>query len=124
MDKEIQGILRKHYVKDTSKWKLDPENIEQSFRKAWGREHGGYFSMRDAREFNPPKYMPYKTKTGYIYIPEIATGDRAFKKKYVKECNRLLLENDSEHLKLDFRDNYGGKPEVMLAGLLPLFNMS
>ena len=28
------------------------------------------------------------------------------------------------NIKLDFRNNGGGKPEVMIAGLLPLFNMS
>jgi C-terminal processing protease CtpA/Prc len=49
---------------------------------------------------------------------------RNFKKKYVSECNRLLLENDAARLTLDFRNNSGGKPEVMMAGLLPLLNMS
>jgi hypothetical protein len=70
-----------------AKWrKLDPDNIEQSFRALWGSEHGGYFSKRDARTFNPPEYLPYKTKAGYIHIPEIASNDAKFQKKI---CERM-----------------------------------
>ena len=36
--------------------------------------------------------------------------------------NELLLKNDTGIINLDFCNNYGGTPEVMIGGLLPIFN--
>jgi C-terminal processing protease CtpA/Prc len=123
---EIKKILKKYYILyDEKKWiKFNSDdNIKNDFYKIWKNEHGGYYTKNDIKDFNPPKYLPYY-KNDFINIPEIATNDIKFQKKYVKTLNDILLKNDKEHLNLDFRNNFGGKPEIMVAGLLPLFNMS
>ena len=123
---EIKKLLKKYYISyDDKKWKKfnNDDDIKNDFYKIWKNEHGGYYTKNDMKTFNPPKYLPYYN-IDFIYIPEIASNDIKFQKKYIKILNNILLDNDRKHIKLDFRNNGGGKPEVMIAGLLPLFNMS
>lgn len=128
MNKEIVNLLKKYYLHyDNTKWKEfsnnNTENIKEDFYKIWKKEHGGYYLKSEMSKFNPPKYLPY-CKNKFICIPEIAYNNIKFQEKYVKTLNKLLIDNDTKHIKLDFRNNYGGKPQVMIAGLLPLFNLS
>ena len=45
-----------------------------------------------------------------------------FIKNIFKTLNNLILTNKSDVINLDFSNNAGGKPQVMIAGLLPIFN--
>ena len=117
MNKEIKKLLKK--------WENfnNDNNIKEDFYKIWKNEHGGYYYKSELTTFNPPEILPHYNKP-YIIIPEVASNDIKFQQKYVDTLNKILLDNDQKHIKLDFRNNYGGKPQVMIAGLLPLFNMS
>lgn len=126
MNKEIKAILKKYYISyDDKKWKKfnNDNNIKHDFDKIWKDEHGGYYSKNEMETFTPPEYLPY-VNGDLICIPEIASNDIVFQNKYIQIMNKTLLDNDRFHIKLDFRNNGGGKPQVMIAGLLPLFNMS
>jgi hypothetical protein len=132
MNREIINLLRKHYVAfSESQWAkfaaakdLSPDETRAWFDRIWGREHGGYFSRQDFAEFHPPELLPTVVAPGHLHFPEVASNDPAFQQTYVDVGNRLLLENDTVHLTLDFRNNGGGKPQTMIAALLPLFNLS
>ena len=126
MNKEIKKLLKKYYILyNDKKWENfnNDNNIKQDFYKIWKNEHGGYYLKSDMTTFNPPEILPYYNKS-FIIIPDVASNDIKFQQKYVDTLNKILLDNDEKHIKLDFRNNYGGKPQVMIAGLLPLFNMS
>lgn len=118
---EILKILAEYYINyKPSLWKNFDGSYE-SFYKIWKNEHGGYYLKSEI--FNPPKKLP-KIINNILLIPEIASNDKKFQKEYINKCNKLLLQLDKDIIYLDFRNNYGGKPEIMIAGLLPLFNMS
>jgi hypothetical protein len=121
--KEIKKLLKKYYILyDSKQWEhLSINNIKESFNKYI--IHDGYYPKNDMIKFNPPKYLPYYNNNNII-IPEIASNDIKFQQKYVDTLNIILLDSDMNKIRLDFRNNYGGKPQVMIAGLLPLFNMS
>jgi len=128
MNKEIKKLLKKYYILyDEKKWEKfnNDDDIKNDFYKIWKNEHGGYYIKTDNDTFNPPEILPYYyNNKSFIVVPEVASNDVKFQQKYVDTLNKILLDNDEKHIKLDFRFNGGGKPQVMIAGLLPLFNMS
>jgi hypothetical protein len=117
------------------------EETYNLFITLWGNEHGGLYSSLDFALFPPhkeetnkelKKLMPYVEfieekfkdiyiKDKYIVITDTGPNSLKFKKMYVKTLNNLLL-NSGEEINLSFRNNGGGKSEVMIAGLLPIFN--
>lgn len=136
--REIVSLLKKYYVNyNVSKWKKfisSPKmSIENDFNKLWKNEHGGYISaellakLKSDKTFLPrrlpqgPLHLP-KMNRRRLIIPEIPSNDKSFQKKYVKLANKMLLAFDDDHLYIDLRNNGGGKPHVMIAALLPIFN--
>ncbi len=96
----------------------DEETFEV-FQKIWKREHGGLYNLTES--FTPPENLPF-SKNGKIVVTDTASNSKVFQNKYIKTLNELLLKNDTGIINLDFCNNYGGKPEVMIGGLLPIFN--
>lgn len=129
--KEINYLLSKYYINyDKNKWDKFVKGkklIEEDFNKLWKKEHGGYISKKLTKELQKdiglPKFIP-SIKDDIFILPAIPSNDKKFQKKYVKIANKLLLNNDREELIIDLGYNGGGKPEVMIAGLLPIFNIS
>ena len=125
MEKQIYKYLKKYYLSfDDKKFtsllscKTDEETFT-TFQKLWGKEHGGLFRLDEP--FNPPERLPY-LKDGQIMITDTGSNSKKFHKLYVKTLNDLLLTCTSGTLNLNFENNGGGKPQVMIAGLLPIFN--
>lgn len=136
INKEIKNILKNYYINyDKKKWEKfnNDKNIKEDFYKIFKNDHGGYYTKNELINIyknvinnnnnNIPEILPYY-KNGKIYIPECSSNNIKFRQKYINECNKILLENDIEHIKLDFRNNIGGKSAAMVAALLPLFNIS
>jgi len=147
MNKLLLNYLKKNYVNynkhpqlaNLMECKTDAETYNL-FIKIWGNEHGGLYSSLDFVlfphekktnkelkqlmpyvEFIEEKYKGKYIKENYIVVTDTLPNSLKFKKKYVKTLNNLLL-NSGEEINLSFRNNGGGKPEVMIAGLLPIFN--
>lgn len=126
MEKQIFKYLKKYYIHfnqtkfsrllncktDEETWKL--------FYELWGElEHGGLYGIDEP--FNPPEVLPYY-KNKQIIITDTGSNSKKFHKLYIKTLNNLILNNKSTTLNLNFCNNNGGKPQVMIAGLLPIFN--
>ena len=45
----------------------------------------------------------------------------SYQKQYIKTLRRILLDSDADILELDLSNNLGGKTEIIISGLLPLF---
>ena len=133
MNKQIYKYLSKYYVRFDSKYRalLDIDRTSDRtsdrtcnaetirvFRKLWKREHGGLFDLREISAV--PEILPYQ-HANTIYITDTGSNSSAFHKQYIKTLNRLIISNQSDVLRLDLRGCLGGKPQVMVAGLLPLF---
>ena len=139
MNKLLLKYLKKNYVNYDQKLlkllecKTDEETYNL-FITLWGNEHGGLYSSLDLAHANKElkQLMPYievideefkdkYIKDKYIVITDTGPNSLKFKKMYIKTLNNLLL-NSGEEINLSFRNNGGGKSEVMIAGLLPIFN--
>jgi hypothetical protein len=125
MEKLIYKYLQKYYLKfNDKKYKKllnckTNEEIYDTFQKLWKKEHGGLYKIDDP--FYPPEVLPYY-KDNKIIITDTGSNSSKFHKLYIKTVNELILNTKGEILNLDFSNNYGGKPQVMIAGLLPIFN--
>lgn len=125
MEKQIFKYLKKYYLHfDNKKYhKLlsykTNDDIYSTFQKLWKNEHGGLFKLNDP--FTPPEILPYRTNN-IITITDTGSNSKNFHQLYIKTLNNLTTENISNIFNLDFRNNNGGKPQVMVAGLLPIFN--
>ena len=133
---DIVKALSKYYHKfDKKKWEKfqsdKSSSIDKDFQKIWKKEHGGYInpevlsSLRNKNSSMLPKILPKIVLSENKFIlPEMASNNKLFQKKYVNKGNELLLKlHSNEPLIIDLRNNNGGKPEVMAAALLPLFNL-
>lgn len=123
MNIAIYKCLSKWYINfKPSDWKpmlkLSDAEVPGYFNKIWKREHGGLYNL--TLPFNPPEILPYKVGNR-IVVTETGSNSKSFYRTYIKTLNQLLL-NESGIINLDFRNNGGGKPHVMMAGLLPIFN--
>lgn len=130
MNIQVYNELKKHYLKFTEKkFKklLNPdlksnEDTYKLFQSIWKNEHGGLFPLENPfGDFIPLEILPF-VKDDIIYVTDTGSNSAAFKKQYVKTLNELILNTPGDILNLDFSNNYGGKPAVMIAGLLPIFN--
>ena len=131
MDKQIYNYLKKYYLNFNEKkyQKLltcceTDEDTFNTFQKLWEKEHGGLYRIDNLDEtFNPQEILPYY-KNNRIMIPNTGSNSKPFHREYIKTLNQLLLQEAAKTsvLNLDFMNNGGGKPEVMIAGLLPIFN--
>lgn len=125
MEIQIYKYLQKYYLNfDEKKFNklLQCKNDEDTyniFQKLWKKEHGGLYIINEP--FNPPEILPYY-RDNRIMITDTGSNSKNFHKLYVKTLNNLILNSKSHILNLDFSNNYGGKPQVMIAGLLPIFN--
>jgi hypothetical protein len=125
MEKQIFKYLKKYYLRfDENKYsKLlyckTNEDTYKTFQKLWGKEHGGLYKIDEP--FNPPEILPYY-KDNKIIITDTGSNSKKFHNLYIKTLNYLILNNKSNILNLNFCNNFGGKPQVMIAGLLPIFN--
>ena len=128
MEKQIFKYLKKYYLNFNEKkfskllsYKTD-EEIYITFQKLWKKEHGGLIRIDNLDEtFNPPEILPYY-KDNQIIITDTGSNSKKFHKLYIKTLNELILNSNSSTLNLNFSNNNGGKPQVMIAGLLPIFN--
>ena len=125
MEKLIFKYLQKYYIHFNEKkynkllnYKTNDE-IYDTFQILWGKEHGGLYKIDEP--FNPPEILPYY-KDDQIIITDTGSNSIKFHKLYIKTLNELILNSKSEILNLNFSNNNGGKPQVMIAGLLPIFN--
>ena len=125
MEKQIFKYLKKYYLHfNKNKYskllncKTDDE-IYSTFHKLWKNEHGGLYNLSET--FNSPQVLPYY-KDDKIIVTDTGSNSIKFQHQYIKTLNNLLLENKTGILNLDFSNNGGGKPQVMIAGLLPIFN--
>jgi len=126
MEKQILKSLKKYYLHFNEKYnKLlnykTNEAIYDAFQKLWGKEHGGLYKIGNLSLFNPPELLPYY-KNGQIIITDTGSKSEKFHIQYIKSLNHLILQNKGDILNLNFSNNNGGKPQVMIAGLLPIFN--
>jgi C-terminal processing protease CtpA/Prc len=121
MEKSIYKILKKYYINfdDTSAKKLltckTEDDIILMFSKIWKKEHGGLFDILE-----PPETLPF-IRDNRIFVTECPSNSTKFHNLYVKKLNNLILQYASNILSLDFSNNGGGKPQVIVDGLLPLF---
>ena len=127
MDKQIFRYLKKYYLNFNEKYselfscKTDKETYI-TFQKLWGKEHGGLYRIDNLdKTFNPPEILPY-SKDDQIIITATGSNSKKFHKLYIKTLNDLIINSKSRTLNLNFSNNGGGKPQVMIAGLLPIFN--
>lgn len=128
MEKQIVKYLKKYYIKFNEKkfsklfsYKTD-DDIYMYFQKLWGLEHGGLYRIDNLNEtFNPPEILPYY-KDNIIIITDTGSNSKKFHQSYISTLNNLILNSTSPILNLNFSNNGGGKPQVMIAGLLPIFN--
>jgi len=126
MDRQILKYLKKYYLHFNKKYyKLlnykTNEEIYNIFQKLWGKEHGGLYKIENSSSFNPPEVLPYY-KNNQIIITDTGSNYKKFHIQYIKTLNNLILQNKGNILNLNFSNNNGGKPQVMIAGLLPIFN--
>ena len=124
MEKLVYKYLKKYYIHMSDKFNIlleckTEDAILLSFNKLWKSEHGGIFRLDEP--FSPPEILPYK-KDDKIIVTDTGSKSKIFHKNYITTLNKLLLENKNGIINLDFSNNYGGKPQVMIAGLLPIFN--
>jgi hypothetical protein len=128
MKKQIFNLLKKYYLHFNEKkfsellsCKTDEETYD-IFQKLWKKEHGGLYRIDNLDEtFNPPETLPYY-KDNQIIITDTGSNSKKFHRLYIKKLNELILNSKSSTLNLNFSNNGGGKPQVMIAGLLPIFN--
>jgi hypothetical protein len=125
MEKQIFNLLKKYYLHFNEKkfsellfTKTDEETFDM-FQKLWKKEHGGL--LRIDETFNPSEILPYY-KDDQIIITDTGSNSKKFHKLYIKKLNELILNSKSSVLNLNFSNNNGGKPQIMIAGLLPIFN--
>lgn len=121
MEKKIYKLLKQYYLNFDDKYsklltcKTDDE-LEKTFKKLWKKEHGGLFRIDEP--FNVVEQLPY-ISGGQIIITDTGSNSKQFHKIYIKTLNNLILDGNNH---LNFSNNGGGKPQVMIAGLLPIFN--
>jgi len=128
MEKQIFNLLKKYYLNFNEKkfsellsCKTDEETFD-IFQKLWKKEHGGLLRIDNLDEtYNPPEILPYY-KDDQIIITDTGSNSKKFHRLYIKTLNDLILNSKSSTLNLNFCNNGGGKPQVMIAGLLPIFN--
>lgn len=128
LKKEIYNLLKKHYIYfNANKWNKFLNG--SSFESIWKKEHGGYLYpellefYRKSVDPTVPKEIPtLKNKT--LLIPTCVSNNKSYQRRYIKVANDILLNYTGDELTLDFRNNGGGHPQVMIASLLPLFNIS
>lgn len=139
LGKTIYKLLKKYYYKWSSKedkkYKIllstPDEEFEDVFNSLWKnehgkKEHGGYIpSVRDL-DINPElaDILPFQEDDGLIIFPQTGSNDKKFQKEYIRVGNKLLLKNDKPVMEISLAHNGGGKPAVLFAALLPLFNLS
>jgi hypothetical protein len=125
MEKQIFNYLQKYYVHFNEKkynkllYCKTNDEIYDTFQKLWKKEHGGLYKIDEP--FYPPEILPYY-KDNQIIITDTGSNSKKFHKLYIKTLNNLILNSKSSTLNLNFSNNNGGKPQVMIAGLLPIFN--
>jgi hypothetical protein len=129
MEKQIYKYLKKYYIHFNEKkfnklFSCKTENeIYITFQKLWKKEHGGLYRIDNLDEiFNPPEILPYY-KDDQIIITDTGSNSKTFHQSYILTLNNLILTSTSHILNLNFSNNSGGKPQVMIAGLLPIFNI-
>lgn len=131
MERQIYNNLKKYYLNFNDKKYSEllhcktEDELNSTFQKLWGKEHGGLFRIDNLEEsFTPPEVLPYyNDKDNRIVVTDTGSNSTKFHKNYIKTLNNLILENSKDGiLNLDFSTNFGGKPQVMMAGLLPIFN--
>ena len=132
--KEIVALLQKYYINYKSNiWKdfyiqdNSQNNIYNDFIKIWKNEHGGYYTSQMLINcINKSESIMPKMIENVLILPEITSCNEEIKKRYIKICNNLILnyDNINKNLIINLKNNGGGKPEVMIAALLPLFNIS
>ena len=127
MEKQIYNYLKKYYINFNEKYsnlfscKTDEETYI-TFQKLWKKEHGGLYRIDNlGKTFNPTEILPHY-KDNQIMITDTGSNSKEFHKLYIKTLNDLILNSKSSTLNLNFNNNGGGKPQVMIAGLLPIFN--
>lgn len=121
--KQVMHLVSRWYLHYDDESFKNIHTIDQ-FRIRWGNEHGGYYTKDQlAQTFDPPKILPQWKSPGVLWIPCVPHNDDKFLNLYVKTGNELLLAFKGKTLTLDFRGNGGGKPQIMIAALLPLFNV-
>lgn len=120
----IYKLLKKYFYKKKNFEKLltckTEEQLYITFQKIWKKTHGGLYRIDEP--WNPVENLPYY-KNNKIIVTDVGSANIKFHKEYIKTLNNLILENANNGIiNLDFTNNGGGKPEVMVAGLLPIFN--
>ena len=128
---DIIKLLQKYYVnykpQQWNKFLKPKKSIEEDFYTIWKREHGGYINKSLLHKLSNDRYIPNMLPRDdgpiTLYLPTAISNDSKFKQRYVRSANSLLLAMNPEHLILDLRGNTGGKSEVMVCALLPIFNM-
>jgi hypothetical protein len=128
MEKQIYDYLKKYYLHFNEKkfkalllCKTDDETFSM-FQTLWKKEHGGLYRIDTFSEtFHASEVLPYM-QDNKIVVTETGSNSKKFHQAYIKKLNHLLLANTDGVLHLDFTNNHGGKPQVMMAGLLPIFN--
>jgi hypothetical protein len=121
---KLYKILQKYFYKKKNFKELltckTEEELYITFQKIWKNTHGGLFRIDEP--WNPPEFLPYY-KNNKIIVTDVGSSSIKFHKEYIKTLNNLIIENsNNDIINLDFTNNGGGKPEVMVAGLLPIFN--
>ena len=121
---KIYKLLQKYFYKNKNFEELltckTEEELYITFQKIWKNTHGGLFRIDEP--WNPPEILPYY-KNDKIIVTDVGSTSIKFHKEYIKTLNNLILENSNNGIiNLDFTNNGGGKPQVMVAGLLPIFN--
>lgn len=125
MQKQIFELLKKYYIHfDENKYAklLSSKTNDQTyiiFQKLWNDEHGGLYKINEP--FHPPEILPY-CNDKKIMITDTGSNSKTFEKLYIKTLNNIILSNKTRTLDLNFNNNFGGKPQIMIAGLLPIFN--
>ena len=134
---EILSILKKYYIDyDKNVWKgfLKSTDWETFFAQRWvgplgHPQHGGYYTPTMMKQsFHStaplPKDLPSFSRRHnkiVVRIPTCVFNSISYQKQYIKTLRRILFDFDADVLELDFSNNIGGKTEIIVSGLLPLF---
>ena len=113
---------------------MKSKDWENFFAQRWvdplgNPQHGGYITpmMMKQLSFSTaplPKDLPsfsLKHNKLIVSIPTCVFNSRSYQKQYIKTLRRILLEFNADILELDLSNYYGGKTEIIISGLLPLF---
>jgi hypothetical protein len=72
-----------------------------------------------------PQRPPGIMNSNTIILPEVPSNRKSFLKKYVKIASRLFSQIDvAKPLTLDLKNNGGGKPQALIAALLPILSFA